>query len=112
MHQTFANEKKQLGEIRGNFHRLWIASATLGRLNETFTDPAKRIGETFENVRQAQENPAPDLIDLIGFLCLGYLEFVSLIGLVTENGKTRRIPALEVMLRRLANDAMRSDPMP
>ena len=29
---------------------------------------------------------------------------------VTENGKTRRIPALEVMLRRLANDAMRSDP--
>jgi hypothetical protein len=28
---------------------------------------------------------------------------------VTENGKTRRIPALEVMLRRLANDAMRSD---
>ena len=29
---------------------------------------------------------------------------------VTENGKTRRIPALEVMLRRLANGAMRSDP--
>jgi hypothetical protein len=29
---------------------------------------------------------------------------------VTENGKTRRIPALEVMLRRLANDLMRSDP--
>ena len=29
---------------------------------------------------------------------------------VTENGKTRRIPALEVILRRLANDAMRSDP--
>jgi hypothetical protein len=29
---------------------------------------------------------------------------------ITENGKTRRIPALEVMLRRLANDAMRSDP--
>jgi hypothetical protein len=29
---------------------------------------------------------------------------------VTENGKTRRIPAIEVMLRRLANDAMRSDP--
>ena len=29
---------------------------------------------------------------------------------VTENGKTRRIPVLEVMLRRLANDAMRSDP--
>ena len=29
---------------------------------------------------------------------------------VTENGKTRRIPTLEVMLRRLANDAMRSDP--
>jgi Family of unknown function (DUF5681) len=28
---------------------------------------------------------------------------------VTENGKARRIPALEVMLRRLANDAMRSD---
>jgi Family of unknown function (DUF5681) len=29
---------------------------------------------------------------------------------VTENGKTRRLPALEVMLRRLANDALRSDP--
>jgi hypothetical protein len=29
---------------------------------------------------------------------------------VTENGNTRRIPALEAMLRRLANDAMRSDP--
>jgi hypothetical protein len=29
---------------------------------------------------------------------------------VTENGKTRRLPALEVMLRRLANDAMRNDP--
>src|ERR1700730_3841984 len=29
---------------------------------------------------------------------------------VTETGKTRRIPALEVMLRRLANVAMRSDP--
>ena len=29
---------------------------------------------------------------------------------VTENGRTRRIAALEVMLRRLANDAMRSDP--
>jgi hypothetical protein len=29
---------------------------------------------------------------------------------VTENGKTRRIPAIEVMFRRLANDAMRSDP--
>jgi hypothetical protein len=28
---------------------------------------------------------------------------------VTESGKTRRVPALEVMLRRLANDAMRSD---
>jgi hypothetical protein len=28
---------------------------------------------------------------------------------VTENGKTRRLPAVEVMLRRLANDAMRSD---
>lgn len=28
---------------------------------------------------------------------------------VTENGRTRRIPMLEVMLRRLANDAMRSD---
>src|SRR5665213_1175596 len=29
---------------------------------------------------------------------------------VTESGKTRRIPALEVIIRRLANDAMRSDP--
>jgi hypothetical protein len=29
---------------------------------------------------------------------------------VTENGRTRRIPALEVIIRRLANDAMRSDP--
>ena len=29
---------------------------------------------------------------------------------VTENGRTRKIPALEVMLRRLANDAMRNDP--
>jgi Family of unknown function (DUF5681) len=28
---------------------------------------------------------------------------------VTENGKTRRISALEVMLRRLVNDAIRSD---
>lgn len=28
---------------------------------------------------------------------------------VTENGKTQRIAALEVMLRRLVNDAMRSD---
>ena len=28
---------------------------------------------------------------------------------VTENGKTRRLPALEVMLRRLLNDAVRSD---
>jgi hypothetical protein len=28
---------------------------------------------------------------------------------VTENGKTRRLAALEIMLRRLANDAMRSD---
>jgi hypothetical protein len=28
---------------------------------------------------------------------------------VNENGKTRRLPALEVMLRRLANDAMRND---
>jgi Family of unknown function (DUF5681) len=28
---------------------------------------------------------------------------------VTENGKTRRLAALEVMLRRLVNDAMRSD---
>src|ERR1700761_2131104 len=30
---------------------------------------------------------------------------------VTEGGKTRRLPALEVMLRRLANDAMRSQPV-
>jgi hypothetical protein len=29
---------------------------------------------------------------------------------VTENGKTRRIPVLEVTIRRLANDAMRSGP--
>jgi hypothetical protein len=29
---------------------------------------------------------------------------------VTEKGKTRRIGILEVMLRRLANEAMRSDP--
>jgi hypothetical protein len=29
---------------------------------------------------------------------------------VTENGRTRRIAAIEVMFRRLANDAMRSDP--
>jgi hypothetical protein len=29
---------------------------------------------------------------------------------VTENGKTRRIAALEIMLRRLVNDAVRSDP--
>jgi hypothetical protein len=29
---------------------------------------------------------------------------------VTENGKTRRIPALEVVLRRLTNDAMKGDP--
>jgi hypothetical protein len=29
---------------------------------------------------------------------------------VTENGTTKRIPALEVMLRRLANDAMRNEP--
>jgi hypothetical protein len=28
---------------------------------------------------------------------------------VTENGKTRRIPTLEVILRRLANDAMRNN---
>jgi hypothetical protein len=28
---------------------------------------------------------------------------------VTEGGKTRKLPALEVMFRRLANDAMRSD---
>jgi Family of unknown function (DUF5681) len=29
---------------------------------------------------------------------------------VTENGRTCRLPALEVMLRRLANDAMRAEP--
>jgi hypothetical protein len=29
---------------------------------------------------------------------------------VTENGRTRRIPVLEVMLRRLANEAVRTDP--
>jgi hypothetical protein len=29
---------------------------------------------------------------------------------VTEGGKTRRLPALEVMLRRLVNEAMRSEP--
>ena len=29
---------------------------------------------------------------------------------IAVNGKTRRIPALEVMLRRPANDAMRGDP--
>jgi hypothetical protein len=29
---------------------------------------------------------------------------------VTENGRTRRLPALEVILRRLTNDAMRSEP--
>lgn len=29
---------------------------------------------------------------------------------VTENGATRRVPMLEVMLRRLANEAVRSDP--
>ena len=29
---------------------------------------------------------------------------------VTENGRTRRLPVLEVILRRLANDAMRSEP--
>lgn len=29
---------------------------------------------------------------------------------VTENGKTRRIPTLEVMFRRLVNDAVRRDP--
>jgi hypothetical protein len=28
---------------------------------------------------------------------------------VTENGRTRRLAALEVMLRRLVNEAMRSD---
>ena len=29
---------------------------------------------------------------------------------VTEQGRTRRIPILEVMVRQLAHDAMRSDP--
>jgi len=29
---------------------------------------------------------------------------------ITENGRTKKMPALEVMLRRLANDAMRNDP--
>src|SRR5271167_5242207 len=29
---------------------------------------------------------------------------------VTENGKTRRVPTLEVMFRRLVNDAVRRDP--
>jgi Family of unknown function (DUF5681) len=29
---------------------------------------------------------------------------------VTENGRTRRLSTLEVMLRRLVNDALRSDP--
>jgi uncharacterized protein DUF5681 len=29
---------------------------------------------------------------------------------VTENGKTRRLPVMEIMLRRLANDAMRGEP--
>jgi hypothetical protein len=29
---------------------------------------------------------------------------------VTENGKTRRLPTLEVMFRRLVNDALRRDP--
>ena len=29
---------------------------------------------------------------------------------VTENGRTRSLPMLEVMLRQLANDAMRSEP--
>ena len=29
---------------------------------------------------------------------------------VTENGRTRRLPVLEIMLRRLANDAMRGEP--
>ena len=29
---------------------------------------------------------------------------------VTENGRARRLPAIEVALRRLCNDAMRSDP--
>src|SRR5262249_51074858 len=28
---------------------------------------------------------------------------------VTENGKTRRLPVLEIMLRRLANDALRGE---
>jgi hypothetical protein len=28
---------------------------------------------------------------------------------VTENGKTRRLPVLEIMLRRLANEAMRGE---
>ena len=28
---------------------------------------------------------------------------------VTENGRTRRLPVLEIMLRRLANDAMRGE---
>lgn len=30
---------------------------------------------------------------------------------VTENGKTRRIPTLEVMFRRIVNDAVRRDPV-
>jgi hypothetical protein len=29
---------------------------------------------------------------------------------VTENGRTRRVPMVEVILRQLANDAMRSEP--
>ena len=29
---------------------------------------------------------------------------------VTENGRTRRVPVFEVILRRLANDAMRNEP--
>ena len=29
---------------------------------------------------------------------------------VTENGRKRRVPALEVIMRRLVNDAMRADP--
>ncbi len=29
---------------------------------------------------------------------------------VTENGKTRRVPAVEAMMRRLRNDALRGDP--
>jgi hypothetical protein len=29
---------------------------------------------------------------------------------VTENGKTRRMPALEVVLRKVVNDAMQNDP--